>query len=149
MTAPETAPGTAPGTAAWSWLDDTAFGPVAFLLLVPPDGRGEGLAAALGLAEPGARLPDISDRVTVLGPERVSVQGIGIPVGPKWTSFVDSGGPVALLVGLDPLPSGAERPEVEAYVAAKTLTGRLRLGVSAGGDGPPESGGPSRAGSRQ
>lgn len=119
-----------PGTAAWSWLDETGFGPVAFLLLVPPPPDGEGLAAALGLAEPGVRLPDIGDRVALLGPDRAAVLGIEVPVGRRWASFVASGGPVAVLVGLEPLAADSGRTAVEAYVAANTLSARLRLGVS-------------------
>jgi hypothetical protein len=124
-----------PGTqdmAAWSWLDDTAFGVVAFILLVPPSPGGEALAAGLGLAEPGARLPDIGDRVRVVGPDRVALDGTEVPVGRRWASFVAAGGPVAVLVGLEPLPGHAGRRTVEAYVAANTLAGRLRLGVSPG-----------------
>jgi hypothetical protein len=124
-------PGT-PGTAAWSWLDDTALGPVAFLLLVPPPPEAETLAAALGLVEPGARLPDIGDRVALLGPDRVALDGIEVPVGRRWASFVAGGGPVAVLVGLEPLAGDAGRGSVEAYVAANTLARRLRLGVSPG-----------------
>jgi hypothetical protein len=122
------------GTAAWSWLDETGFGPVAFLLLVPPD--GEAMAAALGLADPGARLPDIGGRITVLAPDRIGVRVDGAPhvmelaVGERWSAFVDAGGPVAILVGLEPLARGADRDAVEAYVAATTLEARLRLGVS-------------------
>jgi hypothetical protein len=127
--------------AAWSWLDETALGPVAFVLLVPPDGEGEALAGAMGLAEPGTRLPEIGERVTVVGQERAVVHGIEVPVGGRWADFVTSGGPVAVLVGLEPLPAHAAREEVEAYVAANTLAGSLRLGVSrpssGGAQGPP------------
>ncbi|WP_127359711.1 hypothetical protein [Actinacidiphila soli] len=121
-------------TAAWSWLDDTGFGPVAFLLLVPTD--GEAVAAALGLADPGARLSDIGGRITVLHPGRIGVRLDGashameLAVGERWSAFVDAGGPAAILVGLEPLARGADRDAVEAYVAATTLSARLRLGVS-------------------
>ena len=133
------------GTAAWSWLDDTGFGPVAFLLLVPAD--GEAMAAALGLAEPGERLPDVGERIAVLGPARIAVRLDGaehvmeLAVGERWSGFVGAGGPVAILVGLEPLSASASRSAVEAHVAANTLSARLRLGVvSPGPGGPPGCG---------
>lgn len=125
------------GTAAWSWLDGTGFGPVAFLLLVHPDPvAGVLLARALRLAPPARRLPDIGDRVSVLSAERAAVRLDGCPllmqvsVGERWTSFLRGGGPAAVLVGLDPLPREAPPGAVEPYLSAATMEGRLRLGLS-------------------
>ncbi|WP_405727977.1 hypothetical protein OG607_25715 [Streptomyces sp. NBC_01537] len=118
---------------AWSWLEDTGFGPVAFLLLVPPRPEGEALAAELGLAEPGERLPEVGERVAVQGRDRAALHGVDFPVSKRWAAFVASGGPVAVLVGLEPLPAHAARGAVEAYVAANTLAGSLRLGISRAG----------------
>jgi hypothetical protein len=126
-------------TAAWSWLDRTGFGPVAFLLLVHPDPvAGELLARSLRLAPPSRRLPDIGDRVTVLGEGHAVVRVDGcehlmrVPVGERWASFVRSGGPVALLVGLAPLARDAPAVAVAPYLVRSAQAGRLRLGLSAG-----------------
>ncbi|MFG2299582.1 hypothetical protein [Actinacidiphila glaucinigra] len=123
--------------ASWTWLDDTAFGPVAFLLLAHPQGRGTaGLAALLGLAEPGRRLPELGDRIAVRRPGRAVVRGadggalLEVAAGERWSAFVAGGGPVALVVGLDPLARRAPLPEVELYLALGTTGGRIRLGIS-------------------
>lgn len=123
--------------ASWTWLDDTAFGPVAFLLLAHPHGSGtEELAALLGLAEPGRRLPELGERIAVPRPGRATVRGpdggplLEVAAGDRWSAFVAGGGPVALVVGLDPLARRAPLPEVETYLALGTTAGRLRLGIS-------------------
>lgn len=158
MTAlPPLTPGLISGIASWSWLDDTGFGPVAFLLLVHPEpAAGEALARAMRLSGPARRLPDIGDRVSVAGVARATVRLDGaehlmqIPVGDRWADFVRAGGPVAVLVGLSPLSRRATRADVETYLAGATMAGRLRLGISHR-DGsararPPS--GPSRAAGR-
>jgi hypothetical protein len=75
---------------------------------------------------------------------RAYVPLLEVTVGERWSVFVNGGGPVALMVGLDPLPRGAALPQVKAYVAATTLAARLRLGISrlqgaerCGGSPPP------------
>ncbi|MEE4546813.1 hypothetical protein V2S66_33215 [Streptomyces sp. V4-01] len=124
-------------TAAWSWLDRTGFGPVAFLLLVHPDpAAGELLARALRLAPPSRRLPDIGERVTAAGPEHAVVRLDGcehlmrVAVGERWAAFVRAGGPTAVLVGLAPLARVAPAEAVEPYLARTAMAGRLRLGLS-------------------
>ncbi|WUD74697.1 hypothetical protein OG937_24880 [Streptomyces sp. NBC_00510] len=123
--------------ASWTWLDDTAFGPVAFLLLAHPHGSGtEELAVFLGLAEPGRRLPELGERITVPRPGRATVRGadggplLEVAAGDRWAAFVAGGGPVALVVGLDPLARRAPLPQVETYLALGTTAGRIRLGIS-------------------
>lgn len=130
--------------ASWTWLDDTAFGPVAFLLLAHPHGSGTAeLAALLGLAEPGRRLPELGERITVPRPGRATVCGadggalLEVAAGERWSAFVAGGGPVALVVGLDPLARGAPLPEVEVYLALGTTAGRIRLGISRRAPSPP------------
>jgi hypothetical protein len=125
--------------ATWAWLDDTAFGPVAFLLLAHPEGRGTAeLAALLGLAEPGRRLPELGERVTVPRSGRAAVRGAGggrlleVATGDRWSAFVAGGGAVALVVGLEPLARCAPLPEVEAYLALGATAGHIRLGISRG-----------------
>lgn len=134
-----TSPAVIDATAAWSWLDRTGFGPVAFLLLVHPDPvAGELLARALRLAPPRRRLPDIGERVTVAGADHAVVRLDGcehlmrVPVGEKWAGFVRAGGPTAVLVGLDPLAREAPAAAVEPYLARTATAGRLRLGLSGG-----------------
>jgi len=140
--------------ASWAWLDQTGFGPVAFLLLARPEGEPEELeelADALALAPPGRKLPDIgADRVGVAGATRVKlrldgcVHRIEVSVGERWARFVERGGPVAVLVGLEPLARGAGAEAVEAYVGECVAGDRMRLGV-AGCVGPGPL--PVRAGS--
>ncbi len=127
--------------ASWAWLEDTAGGPVAFLLLAHPEadavaGELSGLAGALGLAAPQRRLPDTGKRVLVVGTTRAVVCVDGCPhvvmveVGPSWAEFTRTGGRIALLVGLDPLARNSPRDAVEEYLGRCALSGRLRLGTA-------------------
>ena len=127
--------------ASWAWLEDTAAGPVAFLLLAHPDadtvGRElVGLAEAIGLAGPQQRLPDTGERVLVVGGSRAGVYVDGCPhvvmveVGPNWAEFTRTGGRIALIVGLMPLARESPRDTVEAYLGRSALEGRLRLGTA-------------------
>ncbi len=127
--------------ASWAWLEDTAGGPVAFLLLAHPEadvvaGELVGLAGALGLAAPQRRLPDTGKRVLVVGTTRAVVCVDGCPhvvlveVGPSWSEFVRAGGRIALLVGLEPLARNSPRDAVEAYLGRSALSSRLRLGTA-------------------
>ncbi len=127
--------------ASWAWLEETAAGPVAFLLLAHPEadtvaGELAGLAEALGLAAPQSRLPDTGERVLVVGTTRavVAVDGcrhvVLVEVGPHWSEFVRTGGRIALLVGLIPLARNSPRDAVEEYLGRSALNGRLRLGTA-------------------
>lgn len=129
--------------ASWVWLERTSSGPVAFLLLGHPQAESEdvqpqliGLSAALGLAPPGRKLPDIGRRLAVIGGRLTAVRVDGcdymvqVEVGQVWAEFVAAGGPVALIVGLAPAICGAPREEVEEYLAVNTMRGRLRLGLA-------------------
>ncbi|MCQ4042066.1 hypothetical protein ACFOSC_14890 [Streptantibioticus rubrisoli] len=134
-------PGFVNSLASWAWLERTSAGPVAFLLLAHPDARAverelTGLAKALGLVPPCTRVPDTGARVTLVGPGRAVVQLDGcahrvqVEVGERWSAFVGGGGPVLLLVGLDPLARCSPRERVEEYLGVSTLGGRLRLGAA-------------------
>lgn len=127
--------------ASWTWLEDTAVGPVAFLLLAHPQAGAvspqlAGLADGLGLAPPGRSLPDTGERVTLRGRNRCAVLVDGcrhlveVEVGDHWAQFVRAGGPVALLVGLAPLARCSPRDEVESYLGRAALGDRLRLGTA-------------------
>ena len=128
-------------TAAWSWVDRTGWGPVAFLLLVHPDPAcGELLARSMRLAPPARRLPDVGERVAVMGATHAAVRLDGsehlirVPVGERWCAFVRGGGPTALVVGLAPLPRCASADAVASYLARTAVEGRLRLGLDRGAD---------------
>jgi hypothetical protein len=125
--------------ASWVWLDETAAGPVAFLLLAHPDAIAAlreltALADGLGLKPAGQQLPDTGPRVALVGDQRaaVCVDGcrhlVQVEVGQSWSAFVRAGGPVVLLLGLASLPRCADRDEVESYLGASALNGQLRLG---------------------
>ncbi len=127
--------------ASWTWLEDTAVGPVAFLLLAHPQANSvatqlTGLADSLGLVPPGSHLPDTGERVTLRGRNHAAVLVDGcqhlvqVQVGERWAEFVQAGGPIALLVGLAPLARRASRDEVESYLGTAALSGRLRLGTA-------------------
>lgn len=130
-----------------TWIDTTPHGHVAFLLVAHPpssdlQGGGSldterkmrGLAACLSLAPPSALLPDIEGRLTMSGRTEVLVSIVGcghdlrVPVGTQWGGFAAAGGPVVVVVGLDPLPGGADRRAVSAYLAEGARSGRLLLG---------------------
>lgn len=119
--------------ATWAWLEATAIGRVAFALAAHPEGgaEAESFAAALGLVEPAQRMPYVGDRISVSGPRaRLRLDGcsfrVDMAVGPQWAGFVGDGGPVALIVGLDPLPCRSTPDAVEEYLGR----GRLRMGTT-------------------
>jgi hypothetical protein len=129
--------------ASWVWLERTAAGPVAFLLLAHPDGGSapvrqelERLALALGLDRPARRLTDVGKRLAVIGGSHAVVRIDGcdhmvrVEVGAGWAEFVASGGPVAMTVGLAPLVRCAPRRDVQRYLAVSTMRGRLRVGLA-------------------
>lgn len=119
--------------ATYTWLEATAVGRVAFVLAAHPEGgpEAERFARALRLAEPARRMPYVGERVTVSGSyarlrlDRCPYQ-VELAVGPQWTAFVGGGGPVALIVGLDPLPRCSPPEAVETYLRR----GRVRMGTT-------------------
>ncbi|MBB5934208.1 hypothetical protein [Streptomyces zagrosensis] len=124
---------------AWSWVEETGAGPLAFLLLARPEASGPPLlrlADALGLVEPAAELPYLGKRVTVIGDTRVALEVPGadylmeVKVGAWWAEQVGGGVPVAVVVGLAPLARCAPPEEVEAYLGVNGLKGQLRLGTA-------------------
>lgn len=130
--------------AVWHWIDNTAAGFVAFLLLAhPPPTRREapaevapvmrGLATSLSLAKCGAALPDMGPRLFV---QRAGVlmrlDGcaylLRVPTSTLWSDFACAGGTVVVTVGLDPLAAHSPRDTVEAYLANSARQGRLLMG---------------------
>lgn len=131
--------------ATWTWLEATAIGRVAFALAAHPEGgaQAEEFAAALRLAGPSCRMPYVGERVTVSG-ERAQLRldacpyGVDLAVGPQWTAFAAEGGPVALIVGLDPLPRHAPARAVESYLGRSRLRmGTTRIKAGHQGHSPP------------
>lgn len=127
--------------ASWAWLEETAVGPVAFVLLAHPEVGAvspqlAGLADGLGLLPPGRSLPDTGERVTLRGHNRAAVLVDGcrhlveVEVGDRWAQFVRARGPIALLVGLAPLARCSPRDDVESYLGRAALGDRLRLGTA-------------------
>ncbi len=127
--------------ASWTWMEDTAVGPVAFLLLAHPQAGSvsvqlTGLADGLGLAPPGRLLPDTGERVILRGRNRCAVlvddcrHLVEVEVGNRWAEFVRTGGPIAVLVGLAPLARCASRDDVESYLGRAALANRLRVGTA-------------------
>ncbi|GAA2070535.1 hypothetical protein GCM10009801_21350 [Streptomyces albiaxialis] len=129
-----------------TWIDVTPAGSVAFLLIAhpPPRRSGESAAAlredmrslgtALGLVSSRCPLPDIGPRLTLHGGKAaIRVDGcdflLGTTIGATWSDFVAQGGPVVVSLGLAPLPVGADRDAVEAYIGECLATGELMLGA--------------------
>ncbi len=121
--------------ATYTWLEATAVGRVAFVLAAHPEGGPEAgrFARALRLAEPARRMPYVGERVTVSGAHaRLRLDqcpyAVELAVGPQWTAFVAAGGPVALIVGLDPLPRCSPPETVESYLRqAQVRMGTTRI----------------------
>jgi hypothetical protein len=127
--------------ASWTWLENTAVGPVAFLLLAHPETGPasmelSGLADGLGLVPPGSYLPDTGERVILPSRNRAAVLVDGcrhlveVEVGDRWHEFVHAGGPIALLVGLASLARCSPRDEVESYLGRAALGDQLRMGTA-------------------
>ncbi|MFD0562921.1 hypothetical protein ACFQ2M_13445 [Kitasatospora saccharophila] len=124
--------------ASRAWIDATADGLVAFLLLAPSStaiGLEDmaGLAAAIGLAGPQESMPAVGERVTVAGARAVlQVPEIGrafrIVATEEWRLLVRRGGTIVILLSADPLPEGAAKADVDTHLRAGTAAGRLWLG---------------------
>ncbi|GAA2441685.1 hypothetical protein [Streptomyces macrosporus] len=136
--------------ATWTWLERTEVGRMAFLLVAPPapvpwgDTAGDverrmlRPAAALELDGPDRPLVYVGPRLALgADRDRVSVRlderGLGLRarVCAEWAAFARGGGPVALLVGLDPLAPAATPEDVEEYLRTRAARGRLRMGNTA------------------
>jgi anti-sigma regulatory factor (Ser/Thr protein kinase) len=137
-------PGLIASLAAWHWIDETAVGSVAFLLLahstttsdvaadkVPQAMRA--VAACLALGECSMTLPDIGPRLHMHGHDVFLRLDwceylLCVPIGGRWATFARTGGTVAVAVGLDPLPSHSPQDKVTGYMAASAHAGRLFMG---------------------
>jgi hypothetical protein len=133
-----------------TWLDGPSAGPeIAFLLLARPPTRRRNeapdhieqqlldLCAALSLAPAEEKLRDTGDRLLLLSPTSAiltlddSPLSLRLPpVGAEWAGFVDGGGPVYIVLGLDPLRVGASRAETDAYLRSLLSSGRALMGLT-------------------
>lgn len=146
-TAPPTA-GLLASMATWFWVEPTQEGDVAFLLFayrperLADESVGEiqasmrGLAHALGLAEPNERMPDIGPRLFMhrCADALLSLDGtdylLHVPIGGAWARFACAGGPVIVMVGLEPLSAGTPLAAVDAYIAEHTANRSLFFGMA-------------------
>lgn len=130
---------------AVQWIERTASGHVAFLLVTHPPmdcvdrsatvaDQMRGLAGSIGLAPPSEQMPDVSACLDVLDDGAVAFRlasdlawRVPTPNG-EWHEFVRHGGPIALIVGLDCLAPTTARPIIDAYLVANAECDRLLLG---------------------
>ncbi|MGW2865600.1 hypothetical protein [Streptomyces sp. NPDC001205] len=128
---------------AAQWIENTSSGHVGFLLLTHPlshspaslvEARMRSLADELGLAPSAEQMPTLGDRLSVsethlrlrLAPSGLTLR-VAIP-NPEWARFALAHGPVAVIVGLDPLESTGKPAVINHYLALLALTDRLLLG---------------------
>ncbi|MTE18894.1 hypothetical protein F0L17_07050 [Streptomyces sp. TRM43335] len=140
--------------ATWTWLEATEVGRMAFLLIAPPAPLSWGstaqeverrmlrLATLLGLDEANRPLVYVGPCVTLPADRSDTRSGPTVRLGEcgaglraracrEWTDFARAGGPVALLVGLDPLAPDSPPDGVEEYLRTRTALGRLWMGTTA------------------
>ncbi|MGW1194591.1 hypothetical protein ACWD4B_01830 [Streptomyces sp. NPDC002536] len=151
------APGVTPGllcsVVVSTWVEDTAAGPVAFLLIGHPPARRQGetaesieqqmlgLSAALDLTEPCETLRHVGNRVILLGVSGALLTIAGAPyslrlppVGAEWSRMVSEGTPVCILLGLDPIPPHAGERATQEYLGHGLSHNRIRMGATAAVD---------------
>lgn len=126
------------GLASQAWIDPTPDGLVAFLLIAPSSTAVgiedvAALAAAVGLAGPGEKMPSVGERVVLHGlSATVQLPEIGralrVSVTPEWSRLVREGGTVAILLAADPLTAGATKSDRDDHLLRAVGTDRLWLG---------------------
>ncbi|MET8624524.1 hypothetical protein ABZW30_12335 [Kitasatospora sp. NPDC004669] len=121
---------------AWTWIDSTPDGLVAFMMITPSSGEARGLrslATTAGLAAPDMPLPSPGIRMVLDGPDALvllpGVAGaIRVPANDGWADFVRRGGAIVLMMGQRYLASSARRIDVEEYLQQALLSRQLWLG---------------------
>ena len=133
--------------ATTTWLDTAPNGAtLCCLLLVPQPPRScyeapavieqrmHAVAEALHLGLATTPPPDIGPRLRLIAPTDVALRFDGtpyrkrIPAGRPWTLLLGQGTPVALVLGLDPLPRSATPAQIDTYLDRATLRQRLLFG---------------------
>lgn len=135
---------------ATTWLEQMTVGPVAFLLIGHPSVRRQnetearierqmrGLGEALGLSEIGGKVPDAGRRIWLRGQSGAALSLDGVPwniqlppVGSAWSRFVAAGGPVCIVVALDPIPTGVGQDVIASHLNGAVLCERALVGSAA------------------
>lgn len=126
------------GLSSRAWIDATADGLVAFLLIAPSSAAVGledigALATAVGLAGPAEPMPSVGERVVLHGlSATVQLPEIGralrVAVTSEWSQLVREGGTVAVLLAADPLAEGATKAERDDHLLQAVSTDRLWLG---------------------
>ncbi|MDT0451963.1 hypothetical protein [Streptomyces hesseae] len=136
-----------------TWVEDTAAGPVAFLLIGHPPARRQGetaesieqqmlgLSAALGLTGSSEPMRHVGSRVILLGASGALLSITGAPyslrlppVGAEWSRMVGEGAPVCILLGLDPIPPYSDEKATQEHLSLWLSHDRIRMGATAGVD---------------
>lgn len=124
------------GLSAWTWIDSTPEGLVAFLLIAHPDGAEPemtALARALGMATPDSPMPDLGRRLlcgttnAVLQVPGVEV-GVRLPLDSEWSRFIRDGATVVLLISVAPLAPSADLLAVSEHLMTGLLSRNLWMG---------------------
>ncbi|MGV9271342.1 hypothetical protein ACWDRR_42645 [Kitasatospora sp. NPDC003701] len=118
---------------AWTWIDSTPEGLVAFVLITPATEASSGLGAlaqAAGLESPDRPLPSPGLRLVLHDSYAMVIlprakTALRIPTDEGWSDFVRRGGAVVVIMGERSLVHDAERTEVESYLLQSLLPGGL------------------------
>ncbi|MEV8324490.1 hypothetical protein [Kitasatospora sp. NPDC056731] len=121
---------------AWTWIDSTPDGLVAFMMITPSSGEARGLralASTAGLALPDQPLPSPGIRIVLDGPDALvllprTTGAIRVPADDGWSDFVRRGGAIVILMGQRYLDPSARRIDVEEYLQTALLSRHLWLG---------------------
>lgn len=136
-----------------TWVEGTAAGPVAFLLIGHPPVRRQGetaesierqmlgLSAALDLTGPSEPMRHVGSCVVLLGTSGALLSITGAPyslrlppVGAEWSRVVSEGAPVCILLGLDPIPLYSDEKATKEHLGLWLAHDRIRMGATAGVD---------------
>lgn len=121
---------------AWTWIDSTPEGLVAFLLVAhPQDVEQEmvALAMSLGMATPDLAMPDLGARLlcsttnAVLEVPGSSVRLL-VPASGEWSGFARGGGPVVVLISTTPLARDADLMTVSTHLMTALLPRQVWMG---------------------
>lgn len=121
---------------AWTWIDSTPEGLVAFLLVAHPQGVEDemvALAMSMGMATPEHVMPDLEPRLRCGTTNAVlevpgAAAGLRVPTSSEWSQFARGGGPIVVLVSAAPLARDADLMAVSSHLMAALLPRHVWLG---------------------
>ncbi|MDH6109853.1 hypothetical protein P3T36_005346 [Kitasatospora sp. MAP12-15] len=122
---------------AWTWIDSTPEGLVAFLLIAHPRGAAaelEVIARSLGLATPDRAMPELAPALRCADDDGVvlvipaSDVDLRMPTAREWIAFVAAGAPVVVLISGTPLARDADLSTVSGHLLAALLPGHVWMG---------------------